>query len=153
MINEIKIAMRGLLKTPAFTAIALVTVALAIGANTAVFSLISGLLIKPLPYSDPAKLVLLWEKFAAQGLERIPVSAPEFFDLGSARRRDCVARNNCAGRMLVAGATRHSRRSNRSAPLRMNYPRSTSPRAKAGSRFCRRACFTNSFEYRWRWAV
>src|SRR5207247_128637 len=81
MLNEIKIAVRGLLKTPGFTAIALVTIALAIGANTAVFSLINGLLVKPLPYSDPVKLVLLWEKFAAQGLERIPVSAPEFLDL------------------------------------------------------------------------
>ncbi len=81
MLNEIKIALRGLLKTPGFTAIALVTIALAIGANTAVFSLINGLLVKPLPYSDPVKLVLLWEKFAAQGLERIPVSAPEFLDL------------------------------------------------------------------------
>jgi putative ABC transport system permease protein len=81
MLNEIKIAARGLLKTPAFTAIAVITIALAIGANTAVFSLINGLLVKPLPYSDPAKLVLLWEKFAAQGLERIPVSAPEFTDL------------------------------------------------------------------------
>ena len=80
MLNEIKIAVRGLLKTPAFTAIALVTIALAIGANTAVFSLINGLLVKPLPYSDPAKLVLLWEKFTAQGLERIPVSPPEFVD-------------------------------------------------------------------------
>ena len=80
MLNEIKIAVRGLLKTPAFTAIALATIALAIGANTAVFSLINGLLVKPLPYSDPAKLVLLWEKFTAQGLERIPVSPPEFVD-------------------------------------------------------------------------
>src|SRR5947199_3420294 len=80
MLNEIKVAFRGLAKSPGFTAIAIVTVALAFGANTAVFSLINALLIKPLPYRDSSSLVLLWEQFAAQGLERIPVSAPEFTD-------------------------------------------------------------------------
>ena len=80
MLNEIKVAVRGLAKTPGFTAIAVVTVALAIGANTAVFSLINALLIRPLPYHDPSKLVLIWEQFLAQGLERIPVSAPEYLD-------------------------------------------------------------------------
>jgi putative ABC transport system permease protein len=80
MLNEIKVALRGLLKTPSFTVIAVGTVALAIAANSAVFSLIHALLVRPLPYQNPAKLVLLWEQFAAQGLERIPVSAPEYLD-------------------------------------------------------------------------
>ena len=73
-------ALRGLAKTPWFAAIAIVTAALAIGANTAVFSLINALLVRPLPYKEPAKLNLLWEQFAAQGLDRIPVSAPEYQD-------------------------------------------------------------------------
>ena len=73
-------ALRGLAKTPGFAAIAIVTAALAIGANTAVFSLINALLVRPLPYKEPAKLTLLWEQFAAQGLDRIPVSAPEYQD-------------------------------------------------------------------------
>ncbi|MDQ6622434.1 MAG: ABC transporter permease, partial [Verrucomicrobiota bacterium] len=51
-----------------------------IGANTAVFSLVNALLIRPLPYKSPNELVLLWQKFPAQGLDRIPVSAPEYFD-------------------------------------------------------------------------
>jgi predicted permease len=80
MLNEIKVALRGLAKTPGFTVIAVITVALAIGANTAVFSLINALLIRPLPYHDPSKVVLIWEQFLAQGLERIPVSAPEYLD-------------------------------------------------------------------------
>jgi putative ABC transport system permease protein len=80
MWNEIKVALRGLAKTPGFTAIAILTVALAMGANSAVFSLINAVLVRPLPYHDPARLVLLWEQFAAQGLERIPVSAPEYND-------------------------------------------------------------------------
>src|SRR4051812_26208706 len=81
MLSDIKIALRGLAKTPAFTAIAIVTIALAIGANSAVFSLINAVLVRPLPYHNPARLVLLWEQFRAMGLERIPVSAPEYQDL------------------------------------------------------------------------
>ena len=80
MLNEIKVALRGLAKSPGFTIIAVLTVALAIGANSAVFSLINALLVRPLPYHDPARLVLLWEQFTAQGLDRIPVSAPEYLD-------------------------------------------------------------------------
>jgi putative ABC transport system permease protein len=80
MLGEIKVALRGLAKTPGFTAIAIITVALAIGANSAVFSLVNSLLIRPLPYKNPQQLVLIWEQFANQGLDRIPVSAPEFQD-------------------------------------------------------------------------
>src|SRR6201987_5439389 len=81
MFNEIKIAFRGLLKSPGFEAVAMMTVALAIGANSAVFSLINALLVRPLPYQQPSRLALIWERFAAQGLDRIPVSPPEFLDL------------------------------------------------------------------------
>src|SRR2546423_13832280 len=80
MLGEIKVALRGLAKSPGFTAIAIVTIALAIGANTAVFSLVNALLIRPLPYKAPQDLVLIWEKFSNQGLDRIPVSAPEYLD-------------------------------------------------------------------------
>ena len=81
MLSEIKVALRGLVKTPGFAAIAIATLALAIGANTSVFSLINALLVRPLPYQQPSKLVLIWERFAAQGLDRIPVSPPEYLDL------------------------------------------------------------------------
>ncbi len=80
MIQDFRLALRSLLKSPGFTVVAIITVALAIGANTAVFSLVNALLVRPLPYRAPNELVLLWEKFSAQGLDRIPVSAPEYFD-------------------------------------------------------------------------
>jgi hypothetical protein len=81
MLNEIKVALRGLTKSPGFTIIAIATLALAIGANSAVFSLINALLVRPLPYQQPAKLALIWEQFASQALDRIPVSPPEYLDL------------------------------------------------------------------------
>ena len=78
--QAIRLAFRSLVKTPGFTIVAIITIALAIGASTAVFSLVNALLILPLPYRASDELVLLWEKFPAQGLERIPVSAPEYTD-------------------------------------------------------------------------
>ena len=81
MLSEIKVALRGLAKSPGFTLIAVATLALAIGANTAVFSLINALLVRPLPYQQSSRLALIWEQFATQGLDRIPVSPPEYLDL------------------------------------------------------------------------
>src|SRR5881392_67708 len=80
MIQDLRLAFRSVVHTPGFTLVAVITVALAISANSTVFSLVNALLIKPLPYRNPTELVLLWEKFSAQGLDRIPVSAPEYFD-------------------------------------------------------------------------
>src|SRR4051812_6192749 len=80
MIQSIRLALRSLAKTPGFTAVAIITIALAIGANTAVFSLVNALLIRPLAFKAPQNLVLLFEKFSAQGLDQIPVSAPEYLD-------------------------------------------------------------------------
>src|SRR5215471_12803972 len=81
MLSEIKVALRGLAKSPGFTAIAIATLALAIGANSAVFSLINALLVRPLPYQEPSRIALIWEQFATMGLDRIPCSPPEFLDL------------------------------------------------------------------------
>ena len=78
--QSIRLAFRSLFKTPGFTAVAIITVALAIGANTAVFSLVNALLIRPLPFQAPQDLILLFEKFSGQGLDQIPVSAPEYLD-------------------------------------------------------------------------
>src|SRR5262249_34916053 len=81
MVKDLRFAFRQLLKQPAFAFIAVLVLALGIGANTAVFSLINALLVRPLPYQQPSQLVLIWERFATQGLERIPVSPAEYLDL------------------------------------------------------------------------
>ncbi|PZR77979.1 MAG: ABC transporter permease [Chthoniobacterales bacterium] len=107
MLNDFRFAFRVLLKNPAFTLVAIATIALAIGANTAVFSLVNALLIRPLPYRAPSGLVLLWEKFSGQGLDVIPVSAPEYLDYEKQTRSfagiaacDYVDLNLTGGEML-----------------------------------------------------
>src|SRR5205814_9618070 len=80
MLKDIRFASRQLVKQPAFTSIAVVTIALAIGATTAVLSLVNGLMVRPLSYREPQQLVLLLQHFKSQNLQRIPVSPPEFKD-------------------------------------------------------------------------
>jgi putative ABC transport system permease protein len=78
--NDLKLALRQLRKNPGFTAVAVLTLALGIGANTAIFSLIHGVLLKPLPYPDPDRLVSLWERSPQRGVEQERVSGPNYLD-------------------------------------------------------------------------
>ena len=78
--SDLKFAIRQLLKNPGFTAIAVLTLALGIGANTAIFSVINGLLLKPLPYPEPDRLVTLWERNPKRGIEQDRVSGPNYLD-------------------------------------------------------------------------
>src|SRR6201984_1097708 len=80
MLRDLRFASRQLLKHWGFRAIAVLTLALAIGGTTAVLSLVNALLVRPLPYRQPQQLVLLLQHFKSQNLERIPVSPPEFVD-------------------------------------------------------------------------
>src|ERR1051325_286267 len=69
-----------MLKNPGFTAMALLTFALGIGANTAMFSIIHGVLLKPLPYRQADRLVTLWERSPQRGIEQERVSGPNYLD-------------------------------------------------------------------------
>ena len=78
--NDLRFAFRQLLKNPGFTAVAVLTLALGIGANTAIFSVVSSVLLRPLPFKDPDRLVLVWERNVKKGYEMNHVGAATFLD-------------------------------------------------------------------------
>jgi putative ABC transport system permease protein len=75
---DVRYASRMLRKSPGFTAISIFTLAVGIGANTAVFSVVNGVLLSPLPYREPERLVKIWESLP--GMAQIMVSYPDYKD-------------------------------------------------------------------------
>ena len=78
--NDLKFAFRQLRKNPGFTAAAVLTLALGIGANTALFSVVNGVLLRPLSFQEQDRLVTLWESNPARGVEQQNVSPPNLAD-------------------------------------------------------------------------
>src|ERR1700730_4777192 len=76
--NDIRFALRKLRKSPAFTSIAILTLALGIGLNTAIFSLINDLFLKGLPFKEPSRVVHLFGGDKSRDLVDFPVSAPRY---------------------------------------------------------------------------
>src|SRR5439155_10801516 len=68
--NDLKFAFRQLLKYPGFTAVAVLMLALGIGANTAIFSIVNSVLLRPLPFKEPGRLVTVWERNPKQGYDQ-----------------------------------------------------------------------------------
>jgi len=82
MIKDIRYAIRGLLKRPGFTAIAVLTLGLGIGVNTAIFSVINSVLLRPLPYEDPSRLVTFRSNQSAPDLIDVEAQTKTFSRLG-----------------------------------------------------------------------
>ncbi len=78
--GDIRYAIRSLRKQPVFTAIAVLTLTLGIGANTAIFSLLYQVLLRPLPYRDADRLVFVWNTYPLMGLPQASVSIPDYVD-------------------------------------------------------------------------
>lgn len=76
--QDIQYGIRALVKRPAFTVLLVLILALGIGANTAMFSTINSILLRELPFKDPAQLVTVWETIPQKGIDKATVSAPTF---------------------------------------------------------------------------
>ena len=80
MLNDVRYAIRKLRQNPGFALTAIVSIALASGANTAIFSVLNAVLLRPLPYANPHQLVIVWEKHPAAPFDRFPTSPADFED-------------------------------------------------------------------------
>ncbi|MEP6834947.1 MAG: ABC transporter permease [Gemmatimonas sp.] len=79
--QDLKFALRTLRKSRLFTVVALSTIAIGVGANTAIFSVIDAVLLEAPPYANASRLMVLFNSYEQEGLSKTPLSAPEFFDV------------------------------------------------------------------------
>ncbi|HMC53741.1 MAG TPA: ABC transporter permease [Gemmatimonadaceae bacterium] len=97
--QDLRYALRSLRVSPGFTTTALLTLALGIGANTAIFSVVRGVLLQPLPFPDPDRVVRVWDSNRAAGVDRGSLSEPDFLDL----RRDLRLASSIGGYFFASG--------------------------------------------------
>src|SRR5260370_89371 len=80
LLQDVRYALRVLRKSMGFTSVAVIALALGIGANTAIFSVVNAVVLQPLPYTDPGKLVILWGNVIRPKVDRRVTSYPDFAD-------------------------------------------------------------------------
>src|SRR5579862_9514725 len=86
LLQDVRRALRALAAAPAFTVAAILSLAIGIGANTAIFSIVDGLLLRPLPYQDPERLVILWNRSPGLNITEDWFSTAQYFDIKNGHR-------------------------------------------------------------------
>jgi hypothetical protein len=84
--HDLRYAWRSLYKQRSFSAIAVITLALGIGVNTAVFSVFYAVVMRPLPYDDPDRVVVIWANFSTRGTAQVSVSGELFREIEQRQR-------------------------------------------------------------------
>jgi putative ABC transport system permease protein len=86
LLQDVRYAWRGLARSPLFTVVAVATLGLGVGANTAIFSVVDAVLLRPAPVKDLDRLVMLWETDRQSGTTREPASIPDYLDFRARAR-------------------------------------------------------------------
>jgi predicted permease len=85
--QDVRYGVRTLARNPGFTVVAVLTLALGIGANTAIFSVVDGVLLRPVPFARADRLMMVWETDRNSGTRREPASVPDFLDFAERSTR------------------------------------------------------------------
>src|SRR5262245_52086049 len=80
LLHDLRFAWRGLMRSPGFTAVAAATLALGVGANSAIFTVVNAVVMRPLPYAQPERLVRITSDFTGLGSTDVGLSQPELID-------------------------------------------------------------------------
>ena len=119
LLRELKYALRSLLKRRAFSIITILVLALGIGANTAIFSVVDNVLLRPLPFKDPSRLVQIWHVPPAKsfpGMDRFSLSPANFLDWQA--QNDALEMAIFARGPHLAGLVHHSDRGSQYLSIR-----------------------------------
>ncbi len=110
-LSDLRYTFRSLAKSPGFTAVAIITLALGIGANSAIFSVVNGVVLRPLEYRSPGELVMITSQFPTLGFDKFWMSAPEFFELQERNQSFSSIGGYTTGEVSITGGDR---------PIRVN---------------------------------
>ena len=85
-ITDLRHGIQSLRRSPWYTTFAVLTLALGIGTSIAMFTVVQGVILDPLPYGEPDRLVLLWNRHERTGADKVQISGPDFLDYGTRSR-------------------------------------------------------------------
>ena len=80
LLKDLRYGLRMLARSPGSTVVAMIALALGIGANSAIFSVVNAVLLRPLPYKDASRLIVIWETKLSKGILQEQVSPPDYRD-------------------------------------------------------------------------
>ena len=135
--HDVRYGIRLMSRAPGFAAVVILTISLVIGATTAMFSVVYSVLLQPLPYREPERLVNLWTTAPKRGLPRANVGTANVVDWRARARRadwrDSRSRSTASRRPRRVGGTAACKRSTRD-PQTLERPQRQVPRSRADAR-------------------